>query len=337
MVVLLGSRPTKSVLVILCLLIVFVIHQLSFAIDSAFASRISDSLDIIDRCIPDGLQPLNNSKSVAEPEIPSIVHQIWKTTDVRTFSKEMKASHDVWKDKTRPFNYTVKLWTDDDVLRLIKTKYAWLLSTYEEYSHNIQRADIARLVVLHAEGGLYADLDVFPRDVTKIQCLQRLGLPTIFAPTSAASGLSNHFILAERGSSFLEWALYKAKRRGAASRHILLPYLQVFWSTGPTMVTAAFQEYAWLHSGQQHNLGLIDDGYVRAMVGHAAGRSWHGPDGRALNYVADHGHWLMVVSFLLMTVFVLVCVVKRGCWGEARGFLQRTVYGGARGVYWSSS
>ncbi|CAL5868641.1 uncharacterized protein PFLUO_LOCUS2868 [Penicillium psychrofluorescens] len=337
MVIWFGSRLSKFAVLILCLVIAFVIHQSSFAIESAFTSPISESLDIIERCIPDDTEPLKNPESVAESKIPNTIHQIWKTTDVRTFSKEMEASYKVWKDKTRPFNYTVKLWTDDDVLKLVKSKYPWLLSTYEAYSHNIQRADIARLVVLHAEGGLYADLDVFPRDVTKIQCLQRLGLPTIFAPTSGTSGLSNHFIMAERGSSFLKWALYKAKRRAATSQHILLPYLQVFWSTGPTMVTAAFQEYAWLYSGQHHYLGLLDDGYVRAVVGHAAGRSWQGPDGQALNYLADHNGSLMVVIFVLMMIFGLVCVVKRGFLIIVGGFLHRIISGGTRGSSWSSS
>jgi mannosyltransferase OCH1-like enzyme len=60
-----------------------------------------------------------------------------------------------------PDNYTITLWTDDDVLKLIDSKDAWLLPTYMGYPHNIQRADIARLLVDHTEGGINADLDVY--------------------------------------------------------------------------------------------------------------------------------------------------------------------------------
>ncbi len=45
----------------------------------------------------------------------------------------------------------MKLWTDDDIKRLVSAEYSWLLSTFEGYTQNIQRADIARLLVVHAE------------------------------------------------------------------------------------------------------------------------------------------------------------------------------------------
>ena len=79
-----------------------------------------------------------------------------------------------------PQNYTIKLWTDDDILKLIKSKYAWLLPTYMGYPHNIQRADIARLLAVPFEGGIYADLNVYPRSAEHIQCLQHLGFKQYF-------------------------------------------------------------------------------------------------------------------------------------------------------------
>lgn len=107
-------------------------------------------------------------------------------------------------------NYTVKLWADDEALELITAKYAWLLQTYKEHSLNIQRADIARLLVVHTEGGIYSDLDVYPRSAEHIQCVQHLGLQAIFSPTTGTLGLSNHFFMARCGSPFLQWVLYEA-------------------------------------------------------------------------------------------------------------------------------
>ncbi|THC96197.1 hypothetical protein EYZ11_004316 [Aspergillus tanneri] len=148
------------------------------------------------RTNPDTLKPLNNLHPGSA--IPNTVHQIWKTADVQNYSTELKASRESWTTMFEAQNYTVKLWTDDDVLELIKAKYAWLLPTYRSYPHNIQRADIARLLVIHNEGGIYSDLDVYPGSAEDIQCLQHLGLEAIFSPTSGTLGLSNHFFMAER-------------------------------------------------------------------------------------------------------------------------------------------
>ena len=296
--------------------VLFVIHQLIATEDFVFSGELSESLEIINRCAHNSREILDPSAGMVDTGVPNTIHQIWRTADVRTYSTELEASHDLWKSTFNPINYTVKLWTDDDVLQLLEARYSWLLSTYKGYPQNIQRADLARLVVVHAEGGIYADLDVYPRDATQIQCLRHLGLQAIFAPTAGTLGLSNHFFMAERESSFLQWALYEAKRRGGAqSPRIFLPYLQVFWTTGPMMVTAAFREYAWLYSTQRQKLGLLDERYGRAVIQHAAGRSWHGSDGKVLNYMADHVQKTVLMgSFVLFTLVSLVYVVRKCCY-----------------------
>lgn len=303
MVFFLRNRSGKLVVLALSLLVVLVIHQFNAAQGFIFSGQLSESLEIINRCTPNSPETLNHSDG--DTGLPNIIHQIWRTTEVRTYSTTLEASQDLWKNTFSHNNYTVKLWTDDDVLQLLKAKYTWLLSTYKGYRYNIQRADLARLVVVHAEGGIYADLDVYPRDATQIQCLQHLGLQAIFASTGGNLGLSNHFFMAERESSFLQSALCEAKRRaGKETLRVLLPYLQVFWTTGPMMVTAAFREYAWLYCTQRQNLGLLDERYGRTVIHHAAGRSWHGSDGKVLNYMADN-----VQTTVLMGVFSLIMLL----------------------------
>ncbi|KAH6976678.1 hypothetical protein EDB80DRAFT_828724 [Ilyonectria destructans] len=289
-----------------------IIHQLSYTNDLALASPLSESIEVIKACPSPGVgQPSDSSTRVAS-NIPNLIHQIWKTADVHTYSIE--ASHESWETSFEPLNYTVKLWTEEDILRLIKANYSWLLSTYEGYPHNIQRADVARIVVVHAEGGMYADLDVHPTSVERIICLQHLDRQGIFAPTAGTIGLSNHFFMAERGSSFLRWTLEEAKRRGGpTSKRILLPYLRVFWSTGPMMVTSAFRKYVWMYNTADHELGVLHEQYGKSVIRHRAGRSWHGLDGYLLNWVADHVEietiWLPVS--LLTAVMGLACVMAR--------------------------
>lgn len=292
-----------------------VIHQLSYKDEFSVASHLPESIEVIKSCHQPAPTPGNDSYWDVDSGVPNLIHQIWKTADVGTYS--IDASHEQWKATFEPMNYTVKLWTEEDILDLAKDKYSWLLSTYNGYLQNIQRADIARLMVVHAEGGIYADLDVHPRSVEEILCVQHLGLQGIFAPTAGTRGLSNHFFMAKRGSALLQWALHEAKRRGGQrSKLIPLPYLRVFWSTGPMMVTSTLRKYVWMYSTMNYDLGLLDESYGSSLTWHAAGRSWHGWDGRILNYIADHirveSLWLAIsfsVAFL-----GLVCITIRRCY-----------------------
>ncbi|KAJ0160547.1 Inositol phosphoceramide mannosyltransferase 1 [Colletotrichum tanaceti] len=305
-----------SAVMTVTLMVALVVHQISYTSDFTLPNRSIHVISVCDdseqRKWGDLGEPLESS--IPREPIPKIVHQIWKNSDVGTYP--VQASSETWEKSLAPLNYTVKLWTDDDVLKLIKANYAWLLSTYEGYSQNIQRADVARLVVVHAEGGTYADLDVFPRSTKEMACLQGLGLEAIFAATSGNLGASNHFFMAQRRSPFLEWALQEAKRRGGSTpKRILLPYLRVFWSTGPIMVTHAFRRYAWMYDGGP---ALLDEGYASRVFGHAAGRSWHGSDGRFLNYVSDHLGVLLFWTAATLSVAALsvVLFIKR-CRGKS--------------------
>ncbi|KAJ6443583.1 C2H2 finger domain-containingprotein [Purpureocillium lavendulum] len=291
------SKRSVIVLVVIVLAVLTITQHLNYTDDFTLDGQLSNSINILDACTLSTSNTGAGASSHEEWAIPNTIHQVWKSNDVSTYSPILHASRDAWKAMFEPLNYTVKLWTDEDISQLVKTKYPWLKSTYDGYPQNIQRADIARLLVVHAEGGLYADLDVYPKSSSHIQCLQQVGLQAIFAPTGGTAGLSNHFFMASRGSGFLQWALYEAKRRGGpSSRRIFLPYLQVFWSTGPLMLTAAFRKYAWLYGTLRYDLGLLEEAYARATLQHAAGRSWHGSDGHALNYIADH----VRVDLLLM-------------------------------------
>lgn len=62
------------------------------------------------------------------------------------------------------------------------------------------------------------------------------------------------------------------------------------------MLTAAFREYAWIYGTLRDNIGLMDERYGSTVIGHAAGRSWHGTDGQALNYIADHAQTRILLS-----------------------------------------
>lgn len=297
---------------IFSLTLLILLHQLSYMNDLVTQVSLPQSMDTIKTChIPDRGTMRNHS----QPNIPNLVHQIWKTSDIRTYS--IDASHDSWKALFEPFNYTVRLWTEDDILKLIEEEYAWLLPIYKGYPQNIQRADVARLVVIHAEGGIYADLDVYPASVDKIACIQHLRTQAVFSPTAGNGGVSNHFFMAEKESLFLEFALQEVLLRGGArSDRILLPYLQVFWSTGPLMITAVARRFPSASEKISHALGVMDDRFSKSVVRHKAGRSWHGWDGQVLNWFADNvdvGELLLVIGVLFGVSISAYIAVRKRC------------------------
>ena len=89
---------------------------------------------------------------------PKLVHLQWR--DRRGLPPLQKRLYDKW---TSLFpEAEVRLWTDDDMMQLVRNEYAWYLPTYLNFSLNIMRVDAARLVIMHRYGGLYADLDYEP-------------------------------------------------------------------------------------------------------------------------------------------------------------------------------
>jgi hypothetical protein len=90
--------------------------------------------------------------------IPKIIHFTWKT---KTLTRFAQRTWDEWK-RTHP-DYELKLWDDADIRRLVAEHYPDHLETFDGYRSGIFRADAWRFFVLHHEGGIYADLDMWPK------------------------------------------------------------------------------------------------------------------------------------------------------------------------------
>lgn len=56
-------------------------------------------------------------------------------------------------------DYEYRMWTDEDLDELIKTKFPWFYETFTGYPNKINRIDAARYFILYEYGGIYADMD----------------------------------------------------------------------------------------------------------------------------------------------------------------------------------
>lgn len=90
-------------------------------------------------------------------EIPKIIHQMWKTDLV---PKTLVPYTKTWKQLHRDSEWTYKMWTDLELDCLVASRYPQLIRLYDSYRLGLQRSDMARYVLMHAYGGVYADLDV---------------------------------------------------------------------------------------------------------------------------------------------------------------------------------
>lgn len=88
--------------------------------------------------------------------IPPQLHQTWKDSAPPRVLFSPR-----WSRSLREHNpgWSYRLWTDDENRALVASRYAELLGMYDAYESPIQRADVARYLVAHAHGGIYADLD----------------------------------------------------------------------------------------------------------------------------------------------------------------------------------
>ena len=259
------------------------------------------------------MHPSPPAADAAPPQIQTL-HQIWRTADLSTYPTGA-AYADTWRSLCDANAATLRyrLWTDADVDALLASpRYAAhaLRAAYRALPPGVKRADLARLLVLHAEGGIYCDLDTDPREHAAV-------LPSLLAAadaaTSAAAGatatafecvlplatdsssVSNHWLVCNRGSPFLEFAMTALAARQLAWWAPLyslwaLPYLDVLATTGPIALSVVLRAYVAARGrSSSGTIALLPPACAGEFVGHAAGRSWHGADGRLLSWFGDGG------------------------------------------------
>jgi len=133
---------------------------------------------------------LNNTNN----HIPRIIHQTYRDSYSIPFQWQQASN----SCRILHPNYKYTLWTDEEGRRLIEKEFPCLLSTFDSYPYNIQRADVIRLVVLYVYGGIYLDLDIIC-----LKSLDNLLNYQFILPRTTPVGLSNDFIMSKPKHPFL--------------------------------------------------------------------------------------------------------------------------------------
>jgi hypothetical protein len=91
--------------------------------------------------------------------IPKIVHQTWRSDQLPSIFENIRKQN---KELNHDFEF--KLWCHTpgppDIDEFIKKEYYDIYHIFSRTKYGVQKADIARLAILHHYGGIYFDLDM---------------------------------------------------------------------------------------------------------------------------------------------------------------------------------
>ena len=89
--------------------------------------------------------------------IPNIIHQL-APQDVAYWHPYWEPCHKTWRTMFPDFIH--KMWNDQEIDDLIRTRHKIFYEKYKALPHQIQRVNIATYIIMYEYGGVYADMDV---------------------------------------------------------------------------------------------------------------------------------------------------------------------------------
>jgi len=175
--------------------------------------------------------------------IPKILHFTWKTKDI---PEQWQNNFEKWKNY-HP-TWQIKLWTDEDNLRLVRKCVPWFYNIYKKLPFPINRADCARYIYMLKFGGVYVDLDTYPIKPLDplLQYVSNFPTPIAMGQDFASqSQFEIAFIMSSKGHNFFFYLLTHVKPylNGWKSLTSFFPGWSVLMLSGPYFVYKCYNEY----------------------------------------------------------------------------------------------
>ncbi|XP_045207365.2 uncharacterized protein LOC123559533 [Mercenaria mercenaria] len=288
MIVLHRTFGQKLVLVVFCfpiLLMLLYIFRNSIYLLSNFVFT-SENKNVSENC---------NYTDTFE-RIPPMIHQIHGFKD-----SKLEISHvnkmKTWANYHK--NYTHYLWNETSANNLIKREYSYIYPIYKSYGSWIQRADVARYVILHHYGGWYIDLDVICNSglhklVENAYQLKKRVILHITFPV----GTSNDIFGITPRHPYLRSVLGNLYN---ANRWYLIPHWNILFSAGSTYMWGRYLNFPC----KEEFLILEKEQYKQYFQIEHDG-SWHSWDDRAallLLRLITNRVWFTTFMVLLIVMF----------------------------------
>ncbi|CAF3552288.1 unnamed protein product [Rotaria socialis] len=235
--------------------------------------------------------------------VPRIIHQTYR--DIHSIPlKWQKASNSC---RTLHSDYKYYLWTDEQGRLLIEKEFPCLLSTFDSYPYDIQRADVIRLVALYVHGGIYLDLDI-----VCLTSLDRLLKYEFILPKTKPVGLSNDVIISKPKHPFLFKILHELSK---FNQNYFTKYPTVMFSTGPMFLTKQASSYvnrSSLDILSSELYGKYSTNSSYALFRHLKASSWHGNDASIIKLIYRWRYMVLAaVTIVLMMIFILIYFIQQ--------------------------
>ena len=146
--------------------------------------------------------------------IPRKVHFIWVGPDfdnqeAPALKKEYQENMQLWK-RMNP-GVEIRLWDDASMKKLIQSDFPEMEAVYKSYKKPVMKADLARVLILNKEGGIYADLDVVPKKPIEGLLKKSDGKEDMQMTMNKNRG-SNYFLMSPPKSKFSEKLIAEGKK-----------------------------------------------------------------------------------------------------------------------------
>lgn len=232
-------------------------------------------------------------------KVPKIIHQVFLNASENSmeFFQRYESYRQSWKQMNPDFQYI--LWNEEKIEKVINISYPSIMPLYKRYKDIwIARSDIARYVVVHYMGGVYADIDLeCTRSMTDLY--KELGEKTVALNyTYKPFGIANDFFLASKNHEFMAHVI-----DGLPEADVLYftPYLNTMFRTGPMYMLGRYLNY--IH---QEDIYFLQDSQLYTS-GKNRDDSWHGHgiDGYFITVVMTSVDSLQLISVILLIVFIV--------------------------------
>ena len=278
-------KTVRYRIVLLIIVLICVRPLLMFWFDTMMNSS---KLDIDLQCFE-----CNNSVNKTN-YIPRIIHQVFFYISDDKIPENLQTAQRSWQQFNPTFQYI--LWNATIVDSLIQHHYPAQWDVYRSYSYWVQRADFARYIILHHYGGIYSDIDV--------ACSKNMWVVNRTIPSNSEFvmyktrpiGVSNDFLMSKPRHPFISSVINGLSN---ANRWYLIPYLTVFFSTGPLYLYGRYNAY-------QNKNDILILNSTHSFLRHKTGASWHQYDGQLLWWLYIHRGYFFSYTF---TVLVICAVV----------------------------
>ncbi|KAL2267242.1 hypothetical protein VTJ83DRAFT_4519 [Remersonia thermophila] len=209
------------------------------------------------------------------PEFPRKIWQTWKVSPLRFEERDLNTAR-TWLAKNPGYRYEVL--TDDNDLRYVEWHFGPngfnrpdIVNFYRDVKAAIVKADMLRYLIMYAEGGVYADIDVEAlKPVSKFipDRYNEKDIDMVIGVEIDEPDWKDHPILGPKSRSFCQWTFMckpqlpvmmrlierimswlngVAKEQGVPLAQVDLDFDQIISGTGPSAFTEAIMAEMELH------------------------------------------------------------------------------------------